>query len=51
MGVFGPVLSYMVEKFLPGILIKGYPIEGIIFAVLGGIFDSIFTAGRNNRTP
>ena len=51
MGVFGPVLSYLVEKFLPSILIKGYPIEGIIFAVLGGIFDSIFAAGRSNRTP
>lgn len=36
---------------MPNILIKGYPIEGIIFSVLGGIFDSIFAAGRNNRTP
>jgi hypothetical protein len=51
MGVFAPLLSYLIERFLPGILIKGYPIEGIIFAALGGIFDAIFTAGRNGRTP
>lgn len=51
MGVFAPLLSYLIERFLPSILIKGYPIEGIIFSTLGGIFDSIFTAGRNNRYP
>ena len=32
-------------------MVTGYPIMAIIFATLGGIFDSIFTAGRNNRTP
>lgn len=36
---------------MPAILLKGYPVEALIFAFLGGIFDSIFTAGRNNRTP
>lgn len=51
MGMFVPILTYFIDKFLSFILIKGYPIEGIIFATLGGIFDSIFTAGRNSRTP
>lgn len=51
MGMLVPILTYIIEKFLSFILIKGYPIEGIIFATLGGIFDSIFTAGRNSRTP
>ena len=51
MGAFAPILVYLIEQFLPAILVKGYPIEGIIFAALGGIFDSIFTAGRNSRTP
>ena len=36
---------------MSNLLIKGYPIEGIVFSVLGGIFNSIFTAGRNSRTP
>ena len=49
--MFAPLLSYLIERFLPDILIKGYPVEGIIFSTLGGIFDSIFTAGRNNRSP
>ena len=51
MGAFAPILYYLIEQFLPTILVKGYPIEGIIFATLGGIFDSIFTAGRSSRTP
>ena len=51
MGAFAPVLVYVIEQFLPTILVKGYPVEGIIFATLGGIFNSIFTAGRNSRTP
>ena len=51
MGVFAPILSYLINYCFPTILVKGYPIEGIIFATLGGIFDSIFTAGRNSRTP
>lgn len=51
MGVFAPLLSYLIERYISFILLPGYPIEGIIFATLGGIFDSIFTAGRNSRTP
>lgn len=51
MGVFAPLLLYLLEKYLPTILIKGYAIDAIILAFLGGIFDSIFTAGRNSRSP
>lgn len=51
MGFAVPILTYLIEKFLSFILIKGYPIEGIIFSALGGIFDSIFAAGRTSRTP
>lgn len=36
---------------MPFILLKGYSIDAIIICVLGGIFDSIFAAGRNSRTP
>jgi hypothetical protein len=36
---------------LPFILLKGYSIDAIIICVLGGIFDSIFAAGRSSRTP
>jgi hypothetical protein len=32
-------------------LIKGYSIDAIILCTLGGIFNSIFTAGRNSRSP
>jgi H+/Cl- antiporter ClcA len=31
--------------------LKGYSVDAIILCVLGGIFDSIFAAGRNDRTP
>jgi hypothetical protein len=51
MGVTCPVLIYIMEKYLPFILIKGYNIDAIIICTLGAIFDSIFTAGRNSRTP
>ena len=33
------------------ILIKGYSVDAIILCILGGIFDSIFAAGRNDRMP
>jgi hypothetical protein len=51
MGVFAPLLLYLLERFVPNILLKGYSIDAIILAVLGGIFDAIFTAGRSSRTP
>jgi len=51
MGVFAPILLFILEKYLPFVLLKGYAIDAIILAVLGGIFDSIFAAGRNSRTP
>jgi H+/Cl- antiporter ClcA len=51
MGAFAPILAFLLEKFLPNILNKGYPVEAIIFSFLGGVFNSIFTAGRNGRSP
>jgi hypothetical protein len=51
MGVTSPIVIYIIEKYLPFILIKGYSFDAIILCTLGGIFDSIFTAGRNSRTP
>jgi len=32
-------------------LLKGYSIDAIIISFLGGVFDAIFAAGRNSRTP
>jgi hypothetical protein len=32
-------------------LVKGYSIDAVIMCILGGIFDAIFTGGRNGRTP
>lgn len=51
MGIFAPILLFLLEKFLPFILLKGYSIDAIILCVLGGIFNSIFAAGRNDRIP
>jgi hypothetical protein len=51
MGMLAPLGIYAIERFCPNILLKGYPIEGIIFSLLGGTFDAIFTAGRSSRTP
>lgn len=51
MGMTSPVIVYIMEKYLPFILLKGYSIDAVILCTLGGIFDSIFTAGRNSRTP
>lgn len=51
MGMTSPIIIYIIEKYLPFILIKGYSFDAIILCTLGGIFDSIFTAGRNSRSP
>lgn len=51
MGVTCPVLIFIMEKYLDFILIKGYSIDAIIICALGGIFDAIFAAGRNSRSP
>lgn len=51
MGMTSPIIIYILEKYLFSILIKGYSVDAIIMCVLGGIFDAIFTAGRNSRTP
>jgi ammonia channel protein AmtB len=51
MGMTSPIIIYILEKYLSSILVKGYSVDAIIMCVLGGIFDSIFTAGRNSRTP
>jgi len=51
MGMTSPIIIYIIEKYLPFILIKGYSFDAIILCTLGGIFDSIFTGGRNSRSP
>ena len=51
MGMTSPLIIYIFEKYLPFILVKGYSFDAIILCTLGGIFDSIFTAGRNSRSP
>jgi hypothetical protein len=51
MGVVAPVALFLIEKYVPEILVKGYCVDGIIMATLGGIFNAIFTAGRASRTP
>jgi len=39
------------DSLLQNVLPKGYNLEGIIMAGLGGIFQCIFTSGRNSRSP
>lgn len=51
MGMFAPIVIYVLEKYLSDVLPKGYALDAIILCTLGGIFDAIFTAGRNSRTP
>jgi hypothetical protein len=51
LGVIGPTICFIYDRFGGGLHEMGYPIDGIIMAVLGGIFSAIFCGGRNGRVP
>lgn len=50
-GVAGPILYLLYEKYLSPLHMKGYPFDKIIMCLLGATFNSIFVAGRTGRTP
>lgn len=51
LGMVGPILCFLYDRFLPKLEATGYPIDKIIMGVLSGIFSAIFCGGRNFRTP
>jgi hypothetical protein len=51
MGVLGPIIYFLFEKYGSSINVPGYSIDTIIMAILSGIFSSIFCAGRSGRIP
>jgi hypothetical protein len=42
---------YVYDRFAEPMKSRGYPLDGIAMAFLGGVFSSIFCGGRNNRVP
>ena len=51
LGVLGPILCLAYDKIADKLNLKNYPFDYVIMALLGGIFSSIFSGGRNGRTP
>lgn len=51
LGIIGPILYFLYDKYAIKVKESGYPIDGIVMAVLGGILSAIFCGGRNGRTP
>lgn len=50
-GVAGPILYLLYEKYLPPPHLNWYPLDKLIMCLLGAILNSIFVAGRSGRTP
>lgn len=51
LGMLGPLLCFVYDRFLPKLRDSGYHLDKIFMAILSGIFSAIFTGGRNGRTP
>lgn len=51
MGMVCPIILFILDKYAAFLLVKGYSIDAVIMCILGGLFDVIFTGGRNGRTP
>jgi len=51
LGVAGPILYLIYEKFISPLHGKGYPFDKVFMCLLAAICNSIFVAGRNGRTP
>ena len=49
LGVAGPIISLVYEKYLSPVTMKGYPFDKILMCLLAAIINSIFVAGRNGR--
>jgi hypothetical protein len=47
----GPSICFLYDRFGGKVQEMEYPVDGILMALLGGIFSSIFCGGRNGRTP
>ena len=50
-GVLGPVVYLLYEKYISPLHMKGYPFDKILMCLLATILNSIFVAGRNGREP
>lgn len=51
LGLMGPILYLLYEKYISPLHGKGYPFDRVLMCLLAAIFNSIFVAGRSNRTP
>jgi hypothetical protein len=50
-GVAGPIIYLLYEKYLAPLHGKGYPFDKILMCLIAAVLNSIFVAGRNGRTP
>jgi hypothetical protein len=48
-GVAGPIIYLLYEKYISPLHMKGYPFDKIIMCFLAAVLNSIFVAGRNGR--
>jgi len=51
LGVAGPILYLLYEKYISPLHGKGYPFDKILMCLLSAVLNSIFVAGRNGRSP
>lgn len=49
MGMIGPILCFLYDKFGERLKSTGYPFDMLLMAFLGGVFSAIFAGGRNGR--
>jgi hypothetical protein len=50
-GVAGPILYLLYEKYISQLSGKSYPFDKILMCLLAAILNSIFVAGRSGRSP
>lgn len=51
LGMAAPIIVFVMEKYLADYMPKGYSVDAIVLCTLGGILNSIITAGRSSRSP
>lgn len=48
-GISGPIIYLLYEKYISPLHAKNYPFDKIIMCLLAAVLNSIFVAGRNGR--
>jgi len=51
LGLTGPILYFLYDKYLTQFHLRVYSLDKILMCILSGTLSAIFAAGRNGRSP